>query len=195
MLARVFETKRRGRTLARTKQRSLLARRQRHPVLAAFGDADQAVLRFLRTRGHQEPIETVMKALGVSGELAAIWVGDRRRRGVDRRAPARPVGQRRGHGAGRDRGQLRRQAGDRPRAAADRGAPAARQGADQALLSLDARDLVGRRSDRASAGSSPARARTCSASPRRSASAVRTSGCTTRPTCSAARRSASVSAC
>jgi membrane-associated phospholipid phosphatase len=58
-------------------------------VLAALGDADQAALRFLRTRGHQEPVETVMKALGVCGELAAIWVAigaagasiDERRRG------------------------------------------------------------------------------------------------------------------
>jgi undecaprenyl-diphosphatase len=43
-------------------------------VLAALGDADQAVLRFLRTRGHDEPIETAMKALGMAGEYAAIWV-------------------------------------------------------------------------------------------------------------------------
>ncbi len=69
--------------------RSLLARRRRHPVLAALGDADQATLRFLRTRGHAEPVETIMKALGLSGELAAIWVAigsagasiDERRRG------------------------------------------------------------------------------------------------------------------
>jgi undecaprenyl-diphosphatase len=71
----VFEQKSRGTVLARTKGRSLFARRQRHPVLAALGDADQAVLRFLRTHGHQEPVETVMKALGHSGELAAIWIG------------------------------------------------------------------------------------------------------------------------
>jgi len=58
-------------------------------VLAALGDADQAVLRFLRTRGHQEPVETVMQALGLAGEHAAVWavtgaVGasiDERRRG------------------------------------------------------------------------------------------------------------------
>jgi undecaprenyl-diphosphatase len=69
--------------------RSLFARRRRHPLLAALGDADQVVLRFLRTRGHAEPVETVMKALGLSGELAAIWVAigaagasiDERRRG------------------------------------------------------------------------------------------------------------------
>jgi undecaprenyl-diphosphatase len=43
-------------------------------VLAAVGDADQALLRFLRTRGHAEPVETAMKALGMAGEYAAIWV-------------------------------------------------------------------------------------------------------------------------
>ena len=43
-------------------------------MLAALGDADQAVLRFLRTRGHDEPVETAMKALGMAGEYAAIWV-------------------------------------------------------------------------------------------------------------------------
>jgi membrane-associated phospholipid phosphatase len=87
MLARVFDRDRRGTVLARQirrlnngaarlepRGRSLFARRQRHPVLAALGDADQAVLRFLRTRGHHEPAETVMKALGTAGELAAIWV-------------------------------------------------------------------------------------------------------------------------
>jgi undecaprenyl-diphosphatase len=60
-----------------------------NPVLAALGDADQAVLRFLRTRGHAEPVETVAKALGHAGEFGAIWAGigavgasvDERRRG------------------------------------------------------------------------------------------------------------------
>ena len=89
ILAPVFEEKKRGTVLARRTSRlnsggvrlkplqgrSLFARRQRHPVLAALGDADQAVLRFLRTNGHQEPVETVMKALGHSGDLTAIWVG------------------------------------------------------------------------------------------------------------------------
>lgn len=74
MLARVLGQDRRATVLARTKGKSLLARRRRHPVLAALGDADQALLRFLRTRGHQEPAETVMKALGLAGEMAAIWV-------------------------------------------------------------------------------------------------------------------------
>ncbi len=60
-----------------------------NPVLAALGDADQAVLRFLRTRGHAEPVETIVKALGHAGEFGAVWVGigaigasvDERRRG------------------------------------------------------------------------------------------------------------------
>jgi membrane-associated phospholipid phosphatase len=63
--------------------------RRPNPVLAALGDADQALLRFLRTRGHAEPVETVVKALGLAGEYAAVWAGlgavgasvDERRRG------------------------------------------------------------------------------------------------------------------
>ncbi len=58
-------------------------------MLAALGNADQAVLRLLRTRGHAEPIETVAKALGHAGEYGAVWAGvgavgasiDERRRG------------------------------------------------------------------------------------------------------------------
>ena len=48
-------------------------KRRRHPVLAAIADADQAVLRLLRTHGHQEPVETMMKALGTCGEYGAVW--------------------------------------------------------------------------------------------------------------------------
>jgi undecaprenyl-diphosphatase len=48
--------------------------KRRNPVLAVLGDADQALLRLLRTRGHAEPVETAMKALGTAGEFAAIWV-------------------------------------------------------------------------------------------------------------------------
>ncbi len=44
-------------------------------MLAALGDADQAVLRFLRTRGHTEPAETIMKALGLAGEHGFVWAG------------------------------------------------------------------------------------------------------------------------
>jgi undecaprenyl-diphosphatase len=62
---------------------------RRNPVLAALGDADQALLRFLRTHGHAEPVETVVRALGLAGEFGAVWavigaVGasvDERRRG------------------------------------------------------------------------------------------------------------------
>ena len=61
----------------------------RNPVLAALGDADQAALRFLRTHGHSEPIETLLRALGLAGEFAAAWAvigafgasSDERRRG------------------------------------------------------------------------------------------------------------------
>lgn len=42
-------------------------------MLAALGDLDQAALRVLRTRGHAEPVETVVKALGLAGEYAAAW--------------------------------------------------------------------------------------------------------------------------
>jgi decaprenylphosphoryl-5-phosphoribose phosphatase len=48
---------------------------RRHPIAAALGDADQAVLRFLRTRGHAETVETVAKALGLAGEYGAVWAG------------------------------------------------------------------------------------------------------------------------
>ncbi len=46
---------------------------RRNPLLAALGDADQAVLRLLRTRGHAEPVETMMRAIGMCGEYAAVW--------------------------------------------------------------------------------------------------------------------------
>ncbi|HSJ18722.1 MAG TPA: phosphatase PAP2 family protein [Solirubrobacterales bacterium] len=58
------------------RRRGLLPGRRvapRNPVLAALGRADQAVLRALRTRGHFEPVETTMKAIGVAGEFAAVW--------------------------------------------------------------------------------------------------------------------------
>jgi membrane-associated phospholipid phosphatase len=49
-------------------------KRVRHPILAAIADLDQAALRAMRTRGHGQRSETVMKALGTAGEWAAIWV-------------------------------------------------------------------------------------------------------------------------
>ena len=71
------------------RERLQIRRRRRHPALAAVGDADQALLRLLRTRGHGEPIETLAKALGHAGEYAAVWAAlgtvgasiDERRRG------------------------------------------------------------------------------------------------------------------
>jgi membrane-associated phospholipid phosphatase len=48
-------------------------RKRRNPVLAAFADADQATLRFLRIHGHQEPVETMMRAIGMCGEYGAVW--------------------------------------------------------------------------------------------------------------------------
>jgi hypothetical protein len=66
---------RRPRRTSRSRLTAIAARkRARHPVLAALSDADQAVLSVLRTRGHQEPMETVMKALGTCGEYGAVWV-------------------------------------------------------------------------------------------------------------------------
>ena len=49
--------------------------RPRNRVVGVLAYTDQAVLRFLRTRGHAEPAETVMKALGHAGEFGAIWAG------------------------------------------------------------------------------------------------------------------------
>src|SRR4029077_18503770 len=47
----------------------------RSRLLGVLGYTDQAALRFLRTRGHAEPAETVMKALGHAGEFGAVWAG------------------------------------------------------------------------------------------------------------------------
>jgi membrane-associated phospholipid phosphatase len=60
----------------RARLRGLLAGRRvvrGNSALAALGDADQALLRLLRTRGHAEPVETVAKALGHAGEYGAVW--------------------------------------------------------------------------------------------------------------------------
>ena len=86
--------------------------------------------------------------------------------------------------ARRDPRQLCGQGCDRPQATSDRGPSGSRTSADQALVPLGARDLLDSQRRRRSAGSSPARARSCSHSQPRSASAVPTSACTTRPTCS-----------
>jgi membrane-associated phospholipid phosphatase len=42
-------------------------------VLVALADTDAATLRFLRTHAHQEPVETMMRAVGMCGEYGAIW--------------------------------------------------------------------------------------------------------------------------
>jgi membrane-associated phospholipid phosphatase len=38
-----------------------------------LGDLDQVLLRTLRTRGHQPPVEALMKGLGRIGEFGAVW--------------------------------------------------------------------------------------------------------------------------
>jgi decaprenylphosphoryl-5-phosphoribose phosphatase len=50
-----------------------LKRKRRHPVVKALAGADSATLRFLRTHGHQEPVETMMRAIGMCGEYGAVW--------------------------------------------------------------------------------------------------------------------------
>lgn len=50
------------------------AKRRRNPVVRVLGDLDQALLRGLRTRGHQPPVEAAMSALGTLGEWGAVWV-------------------------------------------------------------------------------------------------------------------------
>jgi membrane-associated phospholipid phosphatase len=42
-------------------------------VLVALANTDAATLRFLRTHAHQEPVETMMRAVGMCGEYGAIW--------------------------------------------------------------------------------------------------------------------------
>jgi len=49
-------------------------RRKPQGPIGLLGRADQAVLRFLRTRGHDPVTETAFKALGHAGEYAAVWV-------------------------------------------------------------------------------------------------------------------------
>ncbi|MDQ3571691.1 MAG: phosphatase PAP2 family protein [Actinomycetota bacterium] len=49
-------------------------RRKPHGPIGLLGRADQALLRLLRTRGHDPVTETTFKALGHVGEFAAVWV-------------------------------------------------------------------------------------------------------------------------
>jgi membrane-associated phospholipid phosphatase len=54
-----------------------------------LGRLDAALLRLMRTRGHEPPIEAAMKAVGTAGEWGSVWAAigltaaalDRRRRG------------------------------------------------------------------------------------------------------------------
>ena len=177
----------------RRERRGLLPGRRvprRNPVLAALGDADQAVLRALRTRGHAEPVETMMQAIGMCGEYAAVWV------------VAGAVGasidekRRRQWLAGGATGPLAVVANYAVKVAVGRKRPliedhpALAKAPSKLSFPSRPRDVVARRGDRARHGSSRAPARRCSRSPPRSASAGPTSGCTTPPTCSPARCSA-----
>src|SRR4051812_7512776 len=75
--------------ILRRGMRLIKPRRRPNRVPAALGNADQALLRLLRTRGHAEPVETAMQTLGMAGEFGSIWAGigavgasvDERRRG------------------------------------------------------------------------------------------------------------------
>jgi membrane-associated phospholipid phosphatase len=77
---------RRLRRQKRSRRQVLLARAA--GPAAILGDADQAVLRLLRTRAHGPVTEAAMKALGLAGEYGAVWMaiglgaaaGDERRR-------------------------------------------------------------------------------------------------------------------
>jgi membrane-associated phospholipid phosphatase len=42
-------------------------------VVEALATADSATLRLVRAHGHQEPIETMMRAIGMCGEYGAVW--------------------------------------------------------------------------------------------------------------------------
>jgi undecaprenyl-diphosphatase len=50
------------------------SKRRRNPLLARLGDADQALLRLMRTRLHGPGPDAVMRGLGFAGEWAAVWV-------------------------------------------------------------------------------------------------------------------------
>ena len=57
----------------RKTRRAIIAEKMKGPASWA-GAADQALLRFLRTRGHDPVTETAMKGLGLSGEYGAVWL-------------------------------------------------------------------------------------------------------------------------
>ena len=65
----------RKRSLLPARLRTRRAPARRPGLLGALGAADQAVLRFLRTKAPHDPTtETVFKTLGLVGEYAAVWV-------------------------------------------------------------------------------------------------------------------------
>jgi membrane-associated phospholipid phosphatase len=43
-------------------------------VAGFLGWLDQSVLWLMRTRGHSQPIEGAMRAMGMAGEWAAVWI-------------------------------------------------------------------------------------------------------------------------
>src|SRR5918996_5777369 len=62
-------------TLLPARLRTRRAPIRRPGLLGALGAADQAVLRFLRTRAPHDPAaEAAFKTLGTIGEFAAVWV-------------------------------------------------------------------------------------------------------------------------
>jgi membrane-associated phospholipid phosphatase len=66
---------RRRRSLLPERLRTRRAPLRRPGVLGALGAADQAVLRFLRTKApHDRGTEGAFKTLGAVGEYAAVWV-------------------------------------------------------------------------------------------------------------------------
>ena len=99
-----------------------------------------------------EPVETVARALGLAGEYGAIWAGIGALGASVDPGRARPVAAAGASGPAAVGVNLAVKLAIGRRAPADRGAPAAGEGADQALVPLRARDLVGRRRDRARAG-------------------------------------------
>ena len=144
---------------------------RRNPVLAALGDADQAVLRFLRTRGHSRRSKPRCKALGLIGEYGSRLGRDRRRRRGRRPAAAPPLAGRRGSSARLAIGLnfAVKLAVGRQRPLIEDHPPLA-QGAVEALLPVRPRDLLARRRDRARPGRAAGPAAALRARRRRSAS-------------------------
>ena len=126
---------------------------RRPGIRGALGAADQAALRWLRTKAPHDPAtETVFKTLGTVGEYAAVWIAVGLAGAAADERKALALAARSRDRARRRCPQLRGQARDRPRAPTDRGPPAARPGAVQALVPVRALDVVVRRRHRLRAG-------------------------------------------